>query len=82
MNLTEQGDSILNTLTSKQHSDRIVREEECKHLTGLSRTTRFMLEKEGKFPLRRKIGGNRVGWLLSEISEWQQNSPKVSSNAA
>lgn len=70
---------MMNKAQINQFNDRIVRENECKHLTGLSRTTRFMLEKEGKFPSRRKIGGNRVGWLLSEINEWQQNSPKVSS---
>lgn len=73
---------MMNKAQINQFNDRIVREDECKHLIGLSRTTRFMLEKEGKFPSRRKIGGNRVGWLLSEISEWQQNSPKVSSSNA
>lgn len=59
-------------------TDRIIREIECKQLTGLCRTTRYMMEIEGKFPARRKLGGRSVGWLLSEITAWQQNQPKAS----
>lgn len=28
------------------------------------------LEKAGKFPRRLIIGGNRVGWLLTDIEVW------------
>ena len=31
-------------------NDRIIREFECRQLTGICRTTRFLMEKEGKFP--------------------------------
>lgn len=59
--------------------DRIIREKECRSLTGLSRTTRYLREKSGDFPERRDLGGRCVGWLLSEIQEWQKNQPKASS---
>ncbi|WP_071601416.1 helix-turn-helix transcriptional regulator [Dickeya chrysanthemi] len=63
-------------------TDRIIREGECHHLTGICRTTRYMMEKEGRFPQRRKIGGRSVGWMLSEILEWQRLQPKVISEKA
>ncbi|HBL7133890.1 TPA: AlpA family phage regulatory protein [Serratia marcescens] len=63
-------------------TDRTVREPECRQLTGLCRTTRYLMEREGKFPARRKLGGRAVGWILSEVLAWQQNQPKVTSNKA
>lgn len=54
-------------------AERVIREAECRQLTGICRTTRYMMEKEGRFPARRKLGGRAVGWLLSEVSAWQQS---------
>lgn len=54
-------------------TDRFIREPECLKITGLSRPTRWRLEKEGKFPKRRKISENTMGWLASEIDEWIKN---------
>ncbi len=51
--------------------DRFIRERECRELTGLSRTTRWRLERRGNFPKRRNISPNGVAWLLSEILSWQ-----------
>lgn len=50
--------------------EQIVREAECKKLTGLCRTTRYLMEKEGKFPARVKITARAVGWKLSDIQAW------------
>lgn len=50
--------------------DRFVREPECKLITGLSRTTRWRLERQGKFPTRRNLSENAVGWRLSAIEQW------------
>lgn len=61
---------------SKINNDRVVREKECRELTGLCRATRFLWEKKGKFPVRRNLGGRSVGWLLSEIQEWQNSQTK------
>lgn len=52
--------------------DRIIREKECFRFTGLSRTTRWRLERRGEFPKRRKLSENAVGWLESEILAWVQ----------
>lgn len=30
------------------------------------------LEKAGEFPLRAKLGNNRVGWAADEIEAWVQ----------
>ena len=53
--------------------DRIIREPECKWISGTSRTTRWRLERKGQFPKRRRISPNGVGWLLSEIRSWRDS---------
>ncbi len=55
-----------------QSIDRYIRDKECGVLSGLSRTTRWRLEKKGKFPKRRQLSEGAVGWLESEIVAWQQ----------
>ena len=51
-------------------NDRLIRKPELMARIGLSDVTIWRLEKRGQFPKRLKIGGNSVGWLESEISEW------------
>lgn len=68
----------MNNLKQAQlQAERVIREAECRQLTGICRTTRYMMEKEGKFPARRKLGGRAIGWLLSEVSAWQQSRSKA-----
>ncbi|EON3583059.1 helix-turn-helix transcriptional regulator [Escherichia coli] len=62
---------------SKINNDRIVREKECRELTGICRTTRYEMEKQGRFPSRLNLGGRSVGWLLSEVIEWVKNRERV-----
>ncbi|EFO3514184.1 AlpA family phage regulatory protein [Escherichia coli] len=62
--------------------DRIIREAECSKLTGVSRTTRYELEKKGSFPSRRNLGGRSVGWLLSEVMEWVKSRDRINSGKA
>ena len=50
--------------------DRIMREPEVEHVTGLSRTTRWRMEKKGLFPPRRQISPNCSGNMESEIRAW------------
>lgn len=52
--------------------DRFVREAECKEITGLSRTRRWELEKEGKFPVRIKLSERAVAWRLSSLMQWME----------
>jgi prophage regulatory protein len=58
------------TRTSSARSEAIIREPECRRISGLSRSTRWRLEREGKFPRRRKISPGATGWLASEIAAW------------
>jgi prophage regulatory protein len=51
-------------------ADRFIRERECRQITGLSRSTRWRLERRGQFPRRRQISDGATGWLASEIAAW------------
>ena len=56
--------------TDNALQDRFMREAEVRRLTGLSRTTRWRLEKRDKFPKRRQISDNAIAWLESEVRAW------------
>ncbi len=55
---------------STQATDRFLREAEVRHITGLSRTTRWRMERAGTFPKRIKISENAKANLLSHIRAW------------
>jgi prophage regulatory protein len=55
---------------------RILGEPEVHRLTNLSRTTRWRLEREGKFPKRLRLSGNRVGWQANEVLAWIAALPR------
>lgn len=57
--------------------DRRIREEDCFKITNLSRSTRWKLENEGKFPQRCHFGRNSCAWLLSDVLWWLYNPPVV-----
>jgi len=59
-------------------SDEIWREKEVRTATKLGRTTRWRLENEGKFPARRQLSDNAVGYLRSEIEAWLASRLPVS----
>ena len=64
-------------------ADRIAREAERRAITGLCRTTAFVLEKRGQFPRRVRLGaGNRVGWRVSELEAWVKSRRPVGDTAA
>ena len=46
---------------------RIMRLSEVKAVTGLSKTTIYRFEKEGRFPLRVSLGVRSVGWFEDDI---------------
>ncbi|EET0017537.1 AlpA family phage regulatory protein [Escherichia coli] len=52
--------------------DRLVRENERKEITSISRSQAWKLEREGKFPARKTIGKKSCGWLLSDLFWWIQ----------
>ena len=41
-----------------------------KQNTGLSRSTIYLLIKQGKFPAPIQLAPRAVGWVGSEIDEW------------
>jgi len=51
-------------------ADRILREVEVGHRTGLSRTTRWRLAKAGKFPSPVRLTERAIGWRESAILAW------------
>lgn len=53
--------------------DRFLSDPECEEISGLSRTTRWRMERRGEFPKRRQISPNRIAWLHSEVMEWVRN---------
>lgn len=57
--------------------DRFLREPEVARVTGLSRTTRWRMERCGEFPRRRTISRNAVAWLASEIETWMDERAEV-----
>lgn len=57
--------------------DRRIRESECFEITSLSRSARWHMENEGKFPARCHFGRNSCAWLLSDVLWWIRNPPSV-----
>ena len=51
-------------------TDRALNYHELKKKTGLARSTVFTLEKDGKFPKRRKFGKSGTRWIESEVDAW------------
>jgi prophage regulatory protein len=41
--------------------------------TGLSRTTIWRLERQGDFPMHRRISANTVAWVEDEVVSWIQS---------
>jgi len=56
----------------QQQKFNFLRESQVAVLTGLSKSTRWRLEKYGDFPKKRQLSTRSVGWLASEIEEWIQ----------
>lgn len=69
---------------------RFLRIDQVMQLTALSRMTIYRLEIAGQFPTRRRLSGNSVAWLESDVETWASNPsrscvaarrPSVSSRA-
>jgi prophage regulatory protein len=51
-------------------SVRLIRERQILERTGLSRTQRWRLEREGRFPARVQLSDRAFGWIESEVEAW------------
>lgn len=65
--------SLLATLQKRE--DRLLDVKEVSRRTTLSRTRIHVLERAGRFPQRRRVSGNKVAWLESEIAAWIASRP-------
>jgi prophage regulatory protein len=50
----------------------ILRRAEVQRVTGLPTSTLYDMMANGRFPRPVRLTSNRVGWLESEIKDWQQ----------
>jgi len=65
-------------IEERSNGEKLIRVREAARLAGISRSTVYVLESEGKFPKRRKIPGLRsVGWLRSEVEAWVRELPEA-----
>jgi len=48
----------------------ILREAKVKETTGLSKSTRWRLEKAGDFPKKVQLSPRAVGWRAEEVIQW------------
>ena len=55
----------------------ILRRKEVCLATGLSYSTIFRLERDGKFPSRRRLSEKSVGWSRREVEEWAEKRVAV-----
>jgi prophage regulatory protein len=64
------------------HPDRIIREQEVRNRTGLSRTTRWRLIQRKEFPAPVNISDHAVGWKESDIQAWIEARSRAGSYKA
>lgn len=57
-------------LDPSRQVDPIMREPQVESATGLCRSTRWKLERDGKFPKRVNLTEKAVGWRTSDIRRW------------
>jgi prophage regulatory protein len=61
----------------REGMSRILREREVKHVTGLSRVTRWRLERRGLFPQKVRLTERCVGWQEGEIMAWLKSRSEL-----
>lgn len=57
-------------IASDSRADRLVRLEEVKHRTGMSRSTIYRRMSNGTFPGTVELSGNIAAWREADIDEW------------
>lgn len=64
------------------NEDRYLFMNEVEKATTLSRSSIYRMEANNKFPARRQLGPNRVGWLESEVRDWMRRRQVIKASAA
>jgi len=63
-------------------SERILRGPETDRKCGISRSQRYKLEAEGRFPARVRLTERSIGYLESELEAWISNRVRDSRGEA
>ncbi|HCE3287770.1 transcriptional regulator [Vibrio parahaemolyticus] len=71
--------SVNNQNLSLSATDRLVREDERRFISSVSRSQAWVLEQQGLFPKRIRLGNRSVAWRLSELLEWVKTREGVQS---
>tara|TARA_B110000971_G_C19721758_1_gene368940 strand:+ start:371 stop:577 length:207 start_codon:yes stop_codon:yes gene_type:complete len=50
--------------------NKVLRQRAVQHWTGLSRSTIYLMMREGRFPDSLALGARSVGWLEADIQGW------------
>lgn len=58
-------------------TDRLVRENERRFISSISRSQAWVLEQQGLFPKRIRLGNRSVAWRLSELLKWVETRESV-----
>lgn len=65
------------TLVRQISFDGIMSDADEKRVTGLSRVTRWRLERQGNYPKRVQLSPGRVGRMGREVKTWIESRPHV-----
>jgi prophage regulatory protein len=64
--------------TDANSSDRMIKLPEVISMTGLSRSSIYLLIKKGNFPPQVKLSTRSSGWFWREINSWLESRPRGS----
>jgi prophage regulatory protein len=59
-------------MVQQQNSTAILRRKAVEQRTGLSRSTLYLMVKQGAFPAPISLGAKAVGWVESEVEAFLQ----------
>lgn len=54
---------------------RLIRRKEMLHMTGLTKTGHYHLEKQGSFPARKMLTKKLCAWELEAVERWIKDRP-------
>ena len=66
----------MNAHDNKKGFKRILRRKEVLGITGVSPSTLWRMEQDGRFPKRIALGPNCAGWLSNEVDAWYEDLAK------
>ena len=60
---------------------RLLRLREVVRITGLSAASIYVMSRDGKFPMRRKLGPRASAWRSDEVEQWCASRPRPDPSA-